>query len=262
MPDMHSTTQVERRQSGRNGYAYPALVPPDGVEPPDRLTAVVDRLRRFVSSPLRELVLAADESALLSHRREVTVAFLDLRGFTAFSEGAEPEDVMAVLRDYHRAVGRLVEDHGGMLERFAGDGIMAFFNDPVPVPDPQLRAVSLALAAQSAVAALAHRWRQHGAALSLGVGVSHGFATVGLIGTEDRWDYAAIGSVTNLASRLCGRAHAAETLVCERVMAAVEGHVCAELVGSMHLRGFRHPHRVFRMRGLAAEPDGPASRRG
>lgn len=262
MPDMYRTSQDQRLQSGRNGYAYPALEPPDGAEPPDRLTAVVDRLRRFVSSPLRELILAADESALLSHRREVTVAFLDLRGFTAFAEGAEPEDVMAVLHDYHRAVGRLVEDYGGMLERFAGDGIMAFFNDPVPIPDPQLRAVSLALAAQSAVAALAQRWRQHGAALSLGVGVSHGFATVGLVGTEERWDYAAIGSVTNLAARLCGRARAAEILVCERVMAAVEGHVSPELVGSMHLRGFRHPHRVFRILGLAEERDRPASRRG
>jgi class 3 adenylate cyclase len=212
------------------------------------LATAVERLRRFVSPALADLIVHGGQDALQSRRCDVTVLFLDLRGFTGFAESVEPDHVMLVLRQFHQVVGRLVSAYEGMLERFTGDGIMIYFNAPTPVPDPQRRAVSVALAVHDHVRALAGAWRRDDVGVALGAGISHGPATVGPVGFEERYDYAAIGSVTNLAARLCARAHAGETLVCERVMGAVEGAVDAEAVGRLRLRGFQHAYPVFRLR--------------
>ena len=218
----------------------------------DRLVAAVDRLSRFVSPALADLIIRDDEAALVSHRREVSVVFLDLRRFTRFAESQAPEDVMFVLKGFHRVIGELVAQHRGMVERFTGDGMMVYFNGPIRVRHPEQLAVSLAMAAHERVAALAREWRSRGAALALGVGISHGVATLGRIGFEGRYDYAAIGAVTNLAARLCARARAGETLVCHRIMNAVQGLVAAEEIGDVHLRGFQQPHTIFSLRGFKA----------
>src|SRR5262249_24547487 len=181
------------------------------------------RLKRFFSPQLADLIVAGGaEDPLKTHRREVTVVFLDLRGFTAFAETAEPEEVMEVLREYHAAMGRLILEHEGTLERFTGDGMMIFFNDPVEVPNPAERAICMAVAMRDRVAALAARWRKRGWELALGVGIAQGYATIGAIGFEGRLDYGAIGTVTNLAARLCGEARGGQILISARVSAAVE----------------------------------------
>ncbi len=165
----------------------------------------LEQLKRFFSPQLAELIVAGGaEDPLKSHRREVTVVFLDLRGFTAFAETAEPEEVMGVLREYHAEMGRLILHHEGTLERFTGDGMMIFFNDPVPVPNPGERAVRMAVAMRGRVDDLAVGWRKRGYDLAFGLGIAQGYATIGAIGFEGRWDYGAIGTVTNLAARLCG----------------------------------------------------------
>ncbi|MEK7700840.1 MAG: adenylate/guanylate cyclase domain-containing protein, partial [candidate division NC10 bacterium] len=167
----------------------------------------LSRLKRFFSPQLAEaIVTGGADDPLKTHRREVTVVFLDLRGFTAFAETAEPEEVMGVLREYHAEMGKLILEHEGTLERFTGDGMMIFFNDPAPVPDPAERAVRMAVAMRDRVAELVGRWRKRGYDLALGVGIAQGYATIGAIGFEGRWDYGAIGTVTNLAARLCGEA--------------------------------------------------------
>ena len=235
-------------ESSRGACAPGNLAP---AETPDseigQLRLALDRLRRFVPPSLAKLILGGRDDVLGSHRCDVTVLFLDLRGFTAFAERAAPEDVMAVLREYHRAVGQLVSRYGGTLERFTGDGMMIFFNDPVPVPDPHQRAVALALAVHDRVLALMRGWGGRAGELGLGAGISHGSATIGLIGFEERCDYAAIGPVTNLAARLCSRARAGETLVCSRVMSAVAEIVDAEPLGPIQLGGFRDPVAAFRV---------------
>jgi class 3 adenylate cyclase len=206
------------------------------------------RLKRFFSPQLAELIVAGGaEDPLRTHRREVTVVFVDLRGFTAFAETAEPEEVMAVLREYHAELGRLVLAHEGTLERFAGDGMMIFFNDPVPVPDPAERAVRMALAMRERVRALTERWRKSGHDLGFGVGIAQGYATIGAIGFEGRWDYGAIGTVTNLAARLCGEAGPGQILVARRVLAAVEALVEAEPVGELSLKGLSRPVAAFNL---------------
>jgi adenylate cyclase len=211
--------------------------------------AMVDRLgrlKRFFSPQLAELILAGGaDDPLITHRREVTVCFLDLRGFTAFAEVSEPEEVMAVLRDYHAEMGRLITEHEGTLERFTGDGMMIFFNDPVRVDDPAERAVRMALAMRDAVAGLAVRWRRMGYDLDLGVGIAQGFATIGAIGFEGRWDYGAIGSVTNLAARLCAEAAAGQILASRRIVALTEGIVTAESIGNLSLKGFQRAMPAF-----------------
>ena len=201
------------------------------------------RLRRFLSPQLADLVMD-DESLLLSHRREIVVVFTDLRNFTPFAETSEPEEVMGVLGQYHEAIGRLVHAHGGTLERFTGDGVMVFFNDPVPIDDPVERAVRMSLGLRDAVRELAVGWRRAGHDLALGVGIAQGFATLGRIGFEGRFDYAAIGSVTNLAARLCSDAKAWQVLVTERVLASVEHLVEAELIGEVQPKGFSRLVRV------------------
>ena len=210
------------------------------------------RLKRFFSPQLAELIVAGGaDDPLRSHRREVTVVFLDLRGFTAFAETAEPEEVMGVLREYHAAMGELILAHEGTLERFTGDGMMVFFNDPVPVPNPAERAIRMALAMRERVGDLTAKWRKRGYPLDFGVGIAEGYATIGAIGFEGRWDYGAIGTVTNLAARLCGEAKPGQILVAHRLLATVDGLVETDPVGDLTLKGFQRPvtsYNVLRFR--------------
>jgi len=210
------------------------------------------RLKRFFSPQLADLIVAGGaEDPLKTHRREVTVIFLDLRGFTAFAETAEPEEVMGVLREYHTAMGKLILEHEGTLERFTGDGMMIFFNDPVPVVNPAERAIRMALAMRAGVAELTAKWRKLGYELDFGVGIAQGYATIGGIGFEGRWDYGAIGTVTNLASRLCGEAKPSQILVSQRLLGSVEELVEVEPVGELSLKGFHRAitaHNVLRLK--------------
>jgi adenylate cyclase len=216
----------------------------------------VGRLKRFLSPQLADLIISSgDEKLLESHRREITVVFCDLRGFTAFAETAEPEEVMGVLREYHAAMGTLIFRFEGTLERFAGDGLMVFFNDPVPCPDPAARAVRMVVAMRERVGELAAMWRRRGHQLDFGVGIAQGYATLGKIGFEGRFDYGAIGTVTNLASRLCDGAKGGQILLSQRVYAAVEELVEAEPVGEVALKGFHRPEAVFNVLRLKAQPD-------
>jgi class 3 adenylate cyclase/CheY-like chemotaxis protein len=209
------------------------------------------RLKRFFSPQLAELIVAGGaDDPLRTHRREVTVVFLDLRGFTAFTETAEPEELMGVLREYHAEMGRLILAHEGTLERFTGDGMMIFFNDPVPVDNPAERAIRMAVAMRDRVTDLATRWRKLGYGLDLGVGIAHGYATIGAIGFEGRWDYGAVGAVTNLAARLCGEARPGQILVSRRVLALVEDLVEAQPVGELALKGLSRPVPAFELIGL------------
>jgi adenylate cyclase len=178
------------------------------------------------------------------------VAFYDLRGFTAFAEAAEPEELLEVLREYHAAMGNLIPGYEGTLEHFAGDGMMVFFNDPLPVEDHELQAIRMALAAHDRFAELAATWRKRGTELGLGVGITAGYATLGRIGFEGRYDYGALGSVTNLASRLSAKAESGQTLISQRVYAAVEDAVEAEPVGELELKGFARPVVAYEVGGL------------
>jgi class 3 adenylate cyclase len=211
----------------------------------------LSRLKRFFSPQLAELIVAGGtEDPLKTHRREVTVVFLDLRGFTTFAEQVEPEEVMGVLRDYHAEMGRLILEHEGTLERFTGDGMMIFFNDPVPVPNPAERALRMALAMRERVQELSARWRRRGYDLALGIGIAQGYATIGAIGFEGRWDYGAIGTVTNLAARLCGEAKGNQILVSLRVAGEVEDLIETEEVGPLALKGFHKPVPAFSVSGV------------
>jgi adenylate cyclase len=213
----------------------------------------VGRLRRFLSPQVAEAILTAgDSSALESHRREITVVFCDLRGFTRFSEVIEPEEVMRVLRDYHAAMGALIFEHEGTLEHFEGDGMMVFFNDPIPVPDPAERAVRMAVAMRDRAAELAEGWRKRGYDLDFGVGIAIGYATLGRIGFEGRFDYGAVGSVVNLASRLGNEAAGGQILISPRVLAAVDEIVETEQIGEVELQGFHEPQRVSNVIALRA----------
>jgi class 3 adenylate cyclase len=211
--------------------------------------ARVGRLKRFFSPQLAQAIIdGGADDPLKSHRREITVVFLDLRGFTAFTETADPEEVMGVLREYHAAMGRLILEHEGTLERFTGDGIMIFFNDPAPVPDPAPRAVRMAWAMQQEVATLAAGWARRGYDLRMGVGIAQGFATIGGIGFEGRVDYGAIGNVTNLAARLCGEAQGGEILLSQRVVAALDDGFDTEPLAELTLKGFQRPVPAYRLR--------------
>ena len=212
------------------------------------------RLKRFFSPQLADALSAGDESMLASHRREITVVFCDLRGFTAFAEAADPEEVMRLLAEYHAIIGPLVFEYEGTLERFTGDGLMVFFNDPVPCPDPAARAVRMAVAMRDAVGPLLETWRRRGHALGFGTGIAMGYATIGRIGFEGRFDYAAIGTVTNLSARLCQEASDGQILVSQQVHAEIEPLVEAKSVGPLVLRGFAKPVAVFDVLGLRAGP--------
>ena len=198
------------------------------------------RLKSFFSPQLAEAIAAGKgEDILKTHRREITVEFFDLRGFTAFTDNAEPEEVMELLRQYHAALGRLVLEHGGTLERFAGDAVMVFFNDPVPIERPAEHAVRCALTMMEAFRPIAEHWhKRSGHELGLGIGIAQGYATLGAIGFEGRWDYAAIGNVTNLAARLCGEAKAGQILADRKTMAVLDGVFEFEPLGALSLKGF------------------------
>ncbi|HZN78935.1 MAG TPA: response regulator [Mycobacterium sp.] len=211
-----------------------------------------NRLRHFLSPQLADLVVG-EENMLNSHRREIVVLFTDLRGFTSFAETSEPEEVMGVLGEYHHAIGALIHAYGGTLERFTGDGIMVFFNDPIECDDAAERAVRTALEIRDAVTDLAARWRRKGYDLPVGIGIAQGYATLGRIGFEGRFDYAAIGSVTNLAARLCSDAGPWQVLVTDRVLAATEHLAIAEEVGDIQPKGFSRTVRVHNISGLKEE---------
>ena len=213
----------------------------------------VNRLRRFLAPQLVELVVnSGDESFLDSHRCEIVVVFCDLCRFTPFAETSEPEEVMMVLREYHEALGDLIHRFEGTLEHFEGDGLMVFFNDPIPCDDAPIRSIRMAVAMRSRIQALASEWTLRGHNLGFSVGIAQGFATMGRVGFEGRYDYAAIGSVTNLASRLCSAAAQDQILVTQRVQHAAEEFVVSDSVGEMTLRGFSRAVAVYDIKDLKA----------
>jgi adenylate cyclase len=202
----------------------------------------MSRLRRFLPPQVADLIVASgSEKQLESHRCEITALFCDLRGFTGFTESADAEDVMALLRDYHAAIGEIIIKYNGTLERYAGDGVMVVFNDPVPVENPALQAVLMALELREAIGALTATWSRLGHEIGFGIGIAHGFATLGTIGFEGRFDYAAIGTVSNVASRLCDEAKPGQILISPRVLTKVENAVRVEPVGEFVLKGIRRP---------------------
>jgi class 3 adenylate cyclase/putative methionine-R-sulfoxide reductase with GAF domain len=215
------------------------------------------RLRRFLPPQVADLIVASgSEKQLESHRREITALFCDLRGFTGFTESADAEDVMALLRDYHAAIGEIIIKYNGTLERYAGDGVMVVFNDPVPVENPALQAVLMALETREAISALTSKWRRFGHDIGFGIGIAHGYATLGTIGFEGRFDYAAIGTVSNVASRFCDEAKPGQILISPRVLVAVENAVKVERVGEFELKGIRRPLAAYNVVGaLSREPE-------
>ena len=210
----------------------------------------IGRLKRFLSPQVAKLVSAGDERVLQSHRGEVTVVFCDLRNFTAFAEKAEPEEVMTVLREYHNTLGLVIDKYEGTVERFAGDGVMVLFNDPLPCPAPSARAVKMALEMRDGVAKIAAKWEAYGHDLGFGIGVAHGYATLGCIGYEGRFQYSVTGTVANLASRLCDQALNGQILVDAKVHAEVEALAELEAVGELVLKGFRRSVKAFNVRKL------------
>ena len=243
---LHDQVQEQRAELGRLNAGLEARVR-DQVEELER----VSRLRRFLAPQLAQAIVAAgDESILKNHRREIVAMFCDLRGFTGFSETAEPEDIMAVLDAYHGAVGPLIRAHEGTLDRFTGDGMLIFFNDPLPCPDAPARAASPAIGMRDAVAALIVGWQRQGHRLGFGVGMAQGHATLGRIGFEDRFDYTAIGAVVNLAARLCGEAADGQILVSGRLAAAIESVAEVAPLGERALRGMSRPTEIGDLRAL------------
>ncbi len=219
----------------------------------DQLSRIerLGRLKRFFSPQLAELILEGNtQDPLKIHRREIAVVFLDLRGFTAFADRAEPEEVIDVLQEYHTAMGELIGQFEGTLERFTGDGIMVFFGDPITVSNPLERAVRLSLAMRERVGTLTPRWSRRGYDLGLGIGVALGYATIGAIGFEGRWDYAAIGRVTNLAARLCAEAQSGQILINQPSLDGMENLLEIESIGDLTLKGFQRPVPVLNILGL------------
>ena len=210
----------------------------------------LSRLKRFFSKPVAEAILAGGEELLEPHRREITAVFLDLRGFTSFTDRADPDEVMDLLRAYHATLGRTVDAYGGTLEHFAGDGVMIFFSDPLPVDRPAEKAVRMALALQEAFTPISEVWAKLGHEVGLGVGIAQGEATLGVIGFEQRWEYAAIGNVPNLAARLCGAASAGEIILDAQTETAVAHMADTDAVGPLTLRGFAQPVAAFRLKTI------------
>lgn len=208
-------------------------------------------LKRFFAPAVADAILSADEKSILApHRREIAYVFVDLRGFTAFTDSAEPEEVQSVLKEYHAAMGALIKEHQGTLDRFAGDGILVFFNDPFPVPDAARRAACMTLRMQEVIQPLRTRWTKLGYDLDLGIGIATGYATLGAFGYSDRFDYSAIGSVVNLASRLCGEAPAGRILLDRRTCAAIDEVAEVRNVGPLTLKGFLQPIAAFELIAL------------
>jgi adenylate cyclase len=210
----------------------------------------LNMLRRFVTPQLAEAIAAGGDSILASHRREITVLFCDLRGFTSFAETAEPEEVMAVLREFHHAVGPMIFEHGGTIAQFTGDGMLVFFNDPVQLEDPAWDAVRLAIAMRERTATLSQQWRRRGHDLALGIGIAVGYATCGEIGFEGRTEYTAIGTVVNLAARVCAMAPGGAILVTNRVHAAVDDRVAASSLGDHDFKGLSRPVPLYQIDGV------------
>jgi len=208
------------------------------------------QLKRFFAPRVAEAILAADDRSILAlHRREICYVFVDLRGFTAFTDSAEPEEVHAALADFHGAMGPIIAENEGTLDRFAGDGILIFFNDPIPVSDPGARAARMALAMQARFAPLREAWRKQGYELDLGIGIARGYATLGAFGYEGRIDYTAIGSVVNLAARLCGEADGGKIVIDRRMRAALDDTFSVEPMGALTLKGYAQPVPAFRLAG-------------
>jgi class 3 adenylate cyclase len=215
----------------------------------------VGRLKRFLAPQLAELIVSqSNEKILESHRREIVVVFCDLRGYTTFTETAEPEEVLELLRDYHSALGPLVSQFEGTLDQFSGDGIMVFFNDPVPIPDPAVRAVNMVVAMREAAGMLIADWRERGRDLGFGAGIAQGYATLGQIGFAERSGYTAIGTVCNVAARLCAAAKDGQILLSQRINAALKGTVATEQVGALALKGLTQPVVTYNVPLAAAEP--------
>jgi adenylate cyclase len=212
----------------------------------------MSKLTRFLSPKVSDLIMSGDaDDPLKTRRRDITVVFVDLRGFTGFTETAEPEEVMGVLREYHAELGRAIMEYDGTIEHFAGDGVMILFNAPLPVEHHELQAIRMALRMREAIAALAQGWKKHGYALGFGVGIAGGYATIGTIGFEGRFDYGAIGTVTNLAARLCGEAGDGQILIAPRIFSKTETQIESAPVGELSLKGFQRPifaHNVLRVR--------------
>ena len=224
----------------------------DGVNQVERL----GRLKRFFSPSVVDFLLSGTaDDPLKTHRREVAAVFLDLRGFTAFTETSDPEDVMRVISEYHAAMGEIVMTNGGTVERFAGDGIMIFFNDPVQIDNPAAKAVQTTIEMQERFATLAHGWKKRGYELAMGIGIAQGYATIGAIGFEGRRDYGVIGTVTNLAARLCGEATGGQILVSQRVQGFVADFVDTSPVGELNLKGFHRPIAAYAVLGYSATRD-------
>jgi class 3 adenylate cyclase/CheY-like chemotaxis protein len=218
----------------------------------------VSRLKWFLAPQIAETIVSSGGEAILeSHRRDIVVLFCDMRGFTAFSETAEPEDVMAVLHEYHSALGPLIHRYEGTLERFTGDGMIVIFNDPVPCPDPALRAVRLALDMRDAVVSLTQLWADRGHEIGFGVGIAQGYATLGRIGFEGRFDYTAMGTVTNLAARLCAEAKPGQILVTRRVAGAIDSIAALEPLGDIALKGLSRPVTVLNVIALNTSERNP-----
>jgi adenylate cyclase len=214
----------------------------------------IGRLRRYLAPQIAELVLSTgDEHVLVTRRREITVVFCDLRGFTAFTETAEPEEVTKVMTEYHACIGPVIHKFEGTLERFTGDGAMIMFNAPLPCPDPSPRAVRMAIAMREGVAELGSKWRKHGHELGFGVGIAQGYATLGPIGFEGRFDYTAMGTVVNLAARLCSEARSGQILVDRKVHAAIETVAELEEAGELTLKGLHRPVPAFNVRALRGD---------
>jgi adenylate cyclase len=211
------------------------------------------RLKWFLAPQIAERIVSSGGEAILeSHRRDIVVLFCDMRGFTAFSETAEPEDLMAVLREYHNAIGPLIHRYEGTLDRFTGDGMLVLFNDPVPCPDPALRAVRLAVDMRQAAASLARSWTARGHEIGFGVGIAQGYATLGRVGFEGRFEYTAVGTVTNVAARLCAEAKDGQILVTQRVAAAIDTMAELEHLGDIALKGLSRPIAVLNVSGLVS----------
>src|SRR3954462_6204939 len=210
----------------------------------------LSRLKRFFSRPVAEAIVAGGEELIKPHPRAITAVFLALRGFTAFTDRADPDEVVALLGEYHTTLGRIVDEYGGTLEHFAGDGVMIFFSDPLPVDRPAERAVRMAIALQAAFQPISEAWEILGHDVGLGIGIAQGEATLGVIGFEQRWEYAAIGNVPNLAARLCGHARAGEIILDAQTETALESMAESESIGPLSLRGFAQPIVAFRLRSL------------